>query len=209
MNNQTRRRSLPANRHSQRGVVLIIALIVLVSMTLAAIGMSRSIDTANLVAGNLGFKQSSLNAADQGLRAGFEWLVAKAGSPALNNTDLTQGYSSAASLQDPDWYDSGTWAGAAFLNNKDPDAAGNVISYVIERLCSERDTPYNEVSIATGQPNQCVQSESRDSSATGQSKGIPARVYQAPPLIYYRVTARAQGPRSTESYVQTIISLTN
>jgi flagellin-like protein len=49
----------------ERGVVLIIALIVLVAMTLVAIGTLRSVDTSNVVAGNLGFKQATLNGTDQ------------------------------------------------------------------------------------------------------------------------------------------------
>jgi len=208
MNNLQRRRHLPAGMHHQRGVVLIIALIVLVSMTLAAIGMSRSIDTANLVAGNLGFKQSSLNAADQGLRAGYAWVLARAGTTALNNTDLTQGYVSFASLAEPNWYDSNTWSAAAYLNNKDPDAAGNVISYIVERLCSQANTTYNGTS-AGGQENQCIQSEPKDTTSGGQSKTIPPRIFKPNPNLYYRITARAVGPRNTESYVQTIVAVTN
>ena len=46
----------------QRGVVLFIALIVMVAMSLAAIALFRSVDTANLVAGNQAFKQGALNA---------------------------------------------------------------------------------------------------------------------------------------------------
>ena len=201
-------RGSPASMHRQSGVILIIALIVLVSMTLAAIGMSRSIDTANVIAGNLGFKQSSLNAADQGLRAGFQWLVARAGTTALNNSDLTQGYFSATTLDEPKWEEPATWDGAAFLNNQDPDAAGNVISYVVQRLCSEPNTPYNGTG-ATGLANRCAQTLDDDPTSSGQSKTIPPKVFKPNPSIFYRITARAQGPRNTESYVQTIVGVTN
>ena len=56
---------------SQRGVVLLIALIMLVAMTLAGIGMMRSVDTGSVIAGNLAFKQSTLNASDAGTSWGF------------------------------------------------------------------------------------------------------------------------------------------
>jgi type IV pilus assembly protein PilX len=65
---------------SQRGVVLLIALIMLVAMTLAGIGMMRSVDTGSVIAGNLAFKQATLNASDAGTIAGFNALVAVANS---------------------------------------------------------------------------------------------------------------------------------
>src|SRR2546428_13810539 len=63
----------------QRGVTLFIALIVLVAMTMAAVAMMRSVDTATVVAGNIGFRQSAVNAADQGVQAAYAWLGANVG----------------------------------------------------------------------------------------------------------------------------------
>ena len=54
----------------QRGVVLLIALIVLVAMTLAGIGMMRSIDSGTLVSGNIGFREAAVATADTGVEAG-------------------------------------------------------------------------------------------------------------------------------------------
>lgn len=72
---------------SQRGVVLLIALIILVAMTLAAIGMIRSVDTGSVVAGNLAFKQATAHANDTGASAAFNALAAVANS--LNAADKT------------------------------------------------------------------------------------------------------------------------
>lgn len=69
--------------HKQRGVVLLIALIILVAMTLAGIGMMRSVDTGNLISGNLAFRQATLNASDAGTSTGFNALMPVAnGDPA-------------------------------------------------------------------------------------------------------------------------------
>ena len=65
---------------SQRGVILLIALIMLVAMTLAAIGMIRSVDTGSVIAGNMAFKQATLNASDAGTNAAFSALMAVANS---------------------------------------------------------------------------------------------------------------------------------
>jgi hypothetical protein len=64
--------------HKQRGVVLLIALIVLVAMTLAGIGMMRSVDTGSMIAGNMAFRQATSNANDAGISAGFNALVSVA-----------------------------------------------------------------------------------------------------------------------------------
>jgi type IV pilus assembly protein PilX len=77
----------------QRGVVLLIALIVLVVMTLAGIGMMRSVDTGTVVAGNLAFRQSTMQAADLGINTAYNSLVTAENSitdrVALNYSDQT------------------------------------------------------------------------------------------------------------------------
>ena len=56
-------------------MVLLIALIVLVAMTLAGIGMMRSIDTGTLVAGNIGFRQAAVATRDSGVETRAPWLA--------------------------------------------------------------------------------------------------------------------------------------
>ena len=64
----------PSRRGRQRGVVLIIALIALVIMTLAALAMIRSVDTSNLIAGNMAFQQAATHSGDSGIEAAITWL---------------------------------------------------------------------------------------------------------------------------------------
>ena len=94
-------RRLPAPR-SQRGTMLIIALIVLVAMTLAGIATMRSVDTATVMAGNIAFRQSALNAADQGVQAAFA-LLQPLTSSTLNKDGAVAGYISNAPAIEPDW----------------------------------------------------------------------------------------------------------
>ena len=65
---------------AQRGVVLLITLIILVAMTLAGIGMMRSVDTGNIIAGNMAFRQATLNASEAGVATGFTALMSVANS---------------------------------------------------------------------------------------------------------------------------------
>ncbi len=200
-----------STRHRQRGVILVIALIVLVAMTLAAIGMTRSIDTANLVAGNLSFKQSSLSAADKGIEAGYQWVLARAGTTALNNTDLSAGFYSSKPGSEPDWTLSATWTDAEHLNLGVADATGNVISYLIHRMCNESNSTYNAAAAETpsGNPQICALSTATGGSSGGGSMSVGSVQFTGNPQVYYRITARARGPRGTESYVQSMVAITN
>src|SRR5690349_18537599 len=64
-------------RNRQSGVVLFIALIVLVALSLAGLATMRSVDTAALVASNIGFRQAAVHSADQGIQTAYNWLIAQ------------------------------------------------------------------------------------------------------------------------------------
>lgn len=197
----------------QRGVVLIIALIVLVAMTLASVAMVRSIDTSTIVAGNLAFRQSGVAAGDAGVEAAVAWLDAN--SALLTNDSPPNGYY--ATGQDClDLTGAGRfpaectpphavldWSNAGMVKTLAEDAAGNRISYVIHRMCDSE----GAVDGAT-----CATDQS--SLIEGRSKGIATeeKIYNhikmaAINRVYYRITVRIAGPRNATSQVQTIVSL--
>src|SRR5256885_3085889 len=125
-------------RARQGGTILIIALIVLVAMTLAGIATMRSVDTATITAGNIGLRQASVNAADQGLQAGVNWLTANLGPTLINDNHqsgtASNGYFSSVPPSDPDWYESLNWSEAGQLNNGNPAPGRTVVFFVIHRL---------------------------------------------------------------------------
>jgi type IV pilus assembly protein PilX len=182
----------------QRGVVLFIALIVLVAMTLAGIAIMRSVDTGNLVAGNMAFKQSTLSAADNGIAQAFTWLTTTINNGATYSTleqDITaQGYH--AVVSDPaDWTDNAVWTGQSLTVGT--DAAGNSIDYIIQRMCDGAGI-YSNVS--------CAQTP-RVGGESGNSQSVGGTQFSSPPMVYYRVTVRVRGARETLSVVQSIIGL--
>ncbi|MFN3374716.1 MAG: hypothetical protein ACK44M_14260, partial [Chloroflexus sp.] len=65
--------------------MLIIALIALVAMTLAAIGLVRSHSAGSLIAGNMAFKQDTLQATDRAFEMALDWLAANLSSTAEAN----------------------------------------------------------------------------------------------------------------------------
>ena len=203
------RATLPSARTSlpsrARGAVLFIALIVLVAMTLAGIAIMRSVDTATLIAGNLAFKQGTMQSSDNGIEQAYQWLLAN--RPALWTNNPGQGYNSG--YANPVWTAGATWATAVTVGT---DAAGNTISYQIHRMCNCADTPYNAICGATGQANQCALDNPTGTGAppppaAGDSFTVGAPGYLQDPRVYYRVTVRTQGPRSTVSYIQAMVAV--
>lgn len=193
---------LPAPRRRQRGVVLIITLIILVAMTLAGMAMVRSVFTTNLIAGNLALQQSATHAGDAGTEAAIAWLVANNVNTNLHGNIFASGY--AALRQDPAasqswdqfWNDILVPAGQVFTMNT--DAAGNTVSYAIQRQCNGIGAPTAGIGCSQPQTN---------SSITSGSKGAGAIALQYNGQVYYRITSRIVGPRNTVSYIQTIVAL--
>lgn len=199
---------------NQSGVVLIIALIVLVAMTLAAIAMVRSVDTNNLIAGNLAFQQSATHSADSGIEAAVTWLNSQgavASGVALEQPLSTAGYNAAGSAPgaspDPTTSPPQTWdsfwptiASRAFPNpgaTVAVDGAGNVVHYVIDRLCQNTGPKTGGAS--------CVSSPEVTVTPANQ-KTIGAGL-NGSSSVFYRITVRVDGPKNTVSYVQSFVAM--
>ncbi len=207
----------------QRGITLIIALIVLVAMSLAGIALVRSVDTGVMVAGNLAFRQGATVAGDAGIEAARTWLMGN--NSALlendvpgsgyyatqqftketpindpnNDVDLTGNLTANDTSNDVDWENKGI--GIASPMCLATDTAGNTTCYIIHRMCN-----------AVG-PLDASKCSTRQSIKTGSSLGALRQMvtYQEgkwPDFAnqaYYRVTVRIAGPRNNISFIQTFL----
>ena len=194
-----------ARRARQRGVVLIIALIVLVAMTLAGLALMRSVDTTNLIAGNLAFQQAATRSADAGIEAGITFLQT-ASSVTLETDSAGNGYAANGSSPGLNPAAGQSWDAywVANLDNRKmtlnegrADEAGNVVSYVVDRMCN------NAGGKTTGA--SCSASPVV-TTATGNNEGVEVQL-NAPSVVYYRITVRVTGPKNTVSYVQAMVSM--
>lgn len=201
----------------QSGVVLFIALIALVAMTLAGIALVRSVDTGNMVAGNLAFKQGATLAGDAGTEAAIAWLQGVAGSSNSYTDQPAAGYYATSqdaldmtgSSNDPnralvDW-DFNSCSGAATTACIRPApaisaGAGNTVTYIIHRLCLSSGDPNNTT-------NTCANYKSTSSTSPkkGELKYGDDKRFEPLPKEYYRITSRTAGPRNTISFVEAII----
>jgi len=195
----------------QKGVVLLITLIMLVAMTLAAIALMRSVDTTNLVAGNMAFQQTSLHVADAGTEQAIAFLYTVP-DVQCNGTGVgvscVQGYKSfhEPALEPPTagrtwgdyWSSMVSGPGVQTLTNLPDGYSG---AFVIESLCTA----------AEQQGCTIVTSTTTVIVPQGQDMGSQQRSFQNQVNTlnahYYRITTRVEGPRNSVGYVQALIAL--
>lgn len=208
--------TLPFSKR-QNGVVLLIALIVLVAMTLAGIALVRSVDTGNMIAGNLAFKQGTTLAADAGTNAAITYLTPLNGTATPYTDQVSSGYYATSqdtldrtgSSNDPnrarvDW-DNNNCNGVVAPACIKPYAAvtdaatGNSVNYIIHRLCQST----GDSNAAT---NTCVTYRATGTTSPNRSGLVYGGGRIEPlPTVYYRITSRAKGPRNTISFIETMI----
>lgn len=192
---------------AQRGVVLFVSLIMLVALTMAGLAVMRGVSAGVQITRNLVFKQGATASADRGIEAARKWLIDNKAGTTLNNDNTANGYFSsypANATTKVDTFDATTydWTGSNKSMALSTDAAGNTIRYVIHRLCQSANTAVD----SSGQ--YCVAKSGSASGGGGQSKGdlsAGGQNLDGKLTPYYRVTARAEGPMSTMSYVQAVI----
>ena len=184
----------------QRGAILLFALIMLVVLTIAAVALVRSVDTANLLTGNLAFKQTTIQLADVGVEAATSNLATILASssddkfPAGCSNECIY-YPTGFTNEDAKGVPTSiTWSSVPTVTGL-ALPSGYSVQYVIDRLC-EGPAP------ATDIVGECFS----EGSLSGGSKKAGAAKFTAAATIYYRVTIRVAGPRATETYVQAILN---
>lgn len=216
---------LPAwpRRRSRRqdGVVVFIALIAVLVLSLAAVALLRSTDTAGVISGNVAFKEAATAAADTGAERAFNAL------PTLAKIDVDVANTYFRLMQPVDtagipstinnWasvpcYD--TAGGSATIDCTDESLYR--VQYVIDRLCTVAPSTTDPLTLLTskcvaGQPFSAGgDAAGSDNNSHAQTTNVFGSLTPPPPTrptIHYRVTVRVLGPRSTVSIVQTTIEL--
>lgn len=205
----------------ERGTVLFIALIVFVVLMLAGAALIRSMTGGTLVIGNLGTKQAATSAGDAGLEAARLWVnatgLADASRFDSNGKDWatpTAGYvatwgpsvaepGNKSSWKDPERMDPAKaiddWGKAFAVAGGKADQSGNVVRYVVHRMCKVPGAPAAAYDPSTEQ--QCVMAE----GDAGGPQRSGSRPLAGGTRVYFRVTAQVTGPKNTVSYVQSMI----
>lgn len=207
MSNQKKHRynGLHVRSDRERGVVLMVALIALVALTLAGIALVRSVDTGNVVAGNMAFRAAALHHTDIGVEAAFVALpnivaTSKDANIANQYYALRQPVDSRG-VPNPSGLN---WANVPCRNSAnttvDCSTQDYQVKYIIDRLCEQQ---MSGSTIVTDVQNYCFADLG---SGKGGSKGSFGTVFSSVDAIYYRVTVQVTGPRNTTAYVQAVMT---
>ena len=111
-----KRRPAPP-RARQRGYMMMLVLIALVAMMISGIALVRSMDTNQLVAGNLAARNATIHSADLAVQQAVNWIQANATNGVLNADAPASGYY--AEEQEPNWTAPGTWSACATCTTTD------------------------------------------------------------------------------------------
>ena len=192
----------------QSGASLVVTLVMLVIMSLGAIGLVRSIDTSLMVASNLAFRESAVLASDAGTEAAINWL-----SPLITTTDLAanqeaegyyanvsdgmdiSGMAGASAKVAIDWDDTKCKGSTAPVCQQPAAAltttnAGDSVRYIIHRAT-----------------NNCLMYQVGLAASLKKSQISygAASIFSSTASVYYRITVRVRGPRNTTVFTQTLI----
>lgn len=207
----------------QRGLSMAVVLMSLVVMGLAAVGLTRMVDTGTLIIGNLAFKQNTTASTDRGMEAALNYLRNTAtNTPTLLYADIPDDgyYASARPLLDvtwsedggnrflPGWNDmtctgaSGTVTECLQTAGENAEQNGNQVRYLIMRLC-ETSGDHTQWTVRCVRPLANQADYARPAGALDVTNVWSSA--GAAPSPVYRIIVRATGPRNTVSYTDTYV----
>lgn len=186
---------------AQAGAILFFTLIALVAMTLAALAMVRSVDTSNLVVGNIALKQGAIQEADRIMNTAFACLDSGGAllPLGLESTVATCNYY--AFLQPDIVAPFGVPDVLTVTPGINDPATNNTSSFVIERMCTDP-TPATPTITGPWNETTCVASPF-GKAMSYTDRGKPAIT---PTQGLYRISVMVRGPRNVVSYSQMVMN---
>ena len=201
-----------------RGSGLITAFAILSLISLALLGLIRTVETNMLITGNHIYKRSTLYGTEKGIQAAIAWLTPRVQSNELNSDREDDGYYASYGSdvvfnnrrQDGgiifiDWDGSLCEGSDAIfcLKAKKLSNTGievNEIQYVIHRLCQTKGSPDDA-------RNNCKRNVKNlnNSSQRGQISYGQSIRYSNSEYLYYVITTRVKGAKNSISIVQNIV----
>lgn len=213
MKNTHRYNTMTRPSQTQRGVVLLFALIALLVLMIGAVALVRSFNTTLFNTGNIAFKKDLQNQSERAATVVFAALDTNGAlsTPALRANPLPAQNYSARMLVNND-----KGIPLALLTNNDFASVGIIandiriedqkvtIRYVVDRLCT---TEGDETTLAEGACVVAAGAAKDDGSSdkpTGKEGGDALPEQRQ---IVYRLSIRADGPRGTQAYFQSTFAL--
>ncbi|NRF66145.1 hypothetical protein HLB44_04040 [Aquincola sp. S2] len=181
---------------SQRGVTMLMVLLLMSAMLLGALAFARITEAGALVSGNVATKEASLHAAEVGRAAAYAQLVAL-----VDKTADTGGWywatmqpTTATNVPSTINFDGGT-----------PVVAGGVgrftVTYAVDRLCN--------VNVVNDSARECLVMVQPPDATSGdpQDKTYNPKDYKAKGPHQYRITVRVTDARGTQTWTQSLTTV--
>lgn len=197
---------------AQRGVIMLYGLIALAIMLIGAAAMVRSMNTSLVNAGNLGFKRDLTNQAERAaanvltlLQSGaLATLATRESHRTVNNYSATMLATNAQGLPNALVDDSGFSAVGVASNDIAVTDQAITLRWVIDRLCANTGTADASHCVMANDPMPAGGSGSDLINAIDTTSGGAGALARR---VIYRVSIRVTGPRATQAYFQTTLTL--
>ncbi len=182
-------RTIAARRHparrAQRGVTILVVLILMSVMVLGGMALARVTEIGTLATGNNATREASLQASEVGINTAY------AETRALASEEVNSGTWYWATTQAAD---ANGMPNVAWANAPEVVVGSYSVRYIVERMCN--------VAPVTDTLRQCLvrQVPQVSSSRVGADEVDPPNTRQ------FRITVRVLGPKDTETWVQTLVS---
>ncbi|MDO9054582.1 MAG: hypothetical protein Q7U37_11735 [Gallionella sp.] len=179
-------------RHKQQGVVLVIALIALVAISLTAVALMRTVDTSNVVSGNIAFNEAAIQMADIGAEQAYAEIDAEPDPKVFTGKTYYYPNYSAISTVSRLPTQAATWK---VIPSSSVNLSGYAVQYMVERMC---------VGTANFQEmptfSKCKAAPLYDTAGVllADANNIPLPVGK----LFYRITVQVNGPRNTRALSQ-------
>lgn len=178
-------------RHAQHGIVVLIALVAMLALAYAGTALMRSVDATTGITGNIGLSQAAVLSTDAAVESAIAALFERNLIADPTQDDETQSYYASRQSQEdvrgiP--YRLQQLANYAEAGRVIDAGNGNVVRYLIERMCTASGAAIRD---------NCVLTPAVDAAAPGTITSP-----EPPPVPLYRQTIRVDGPAGTIVFAQ-------
>lgn len=201
------------NLDKQKGVVLVIALIALLAISLAGIALMRTVDTSNVVSGNIAFDEAAIQLSDIGAEQAYNEILGNLSSNPngcqlvlancpVNSAGQSYFYPNVAAIDTSTKLPAPTgglnWSDSLAVSMPGDSTASYSVRYIVERMCGTAITGVAGDDTASflipATFAKCRATPIYDSN-TGAPTGGTGK-------MFYRVTVQVSGPRNTRGLAQ-------
>jgi len=205
-------------RNKQQGVVLVIALIALMAISLAGVALMRSVDSSNVVSGNIAFNEAAIQMADIGAEQAYTEIMGNlssnpnscqfvAANCPVNSAGQPYFYPNVSALDVttrlPSPVGGLNWSNPLLQTLPGDTTASYSVHYLIERMCGSLITK------VAGDDTANLQTP----ATFAKCKAVPIYLTPVAPAtagvqrvgfgkLFFRVTVEVTGPRDTRGVSQ-------